>query len=126
LLQNSPINWVVLTGNGTKLKIRWRLTLTIKHCSAPWSEAHTHPLTPVLTHLSFRWTLPSRAKIFFTRVGHSKYHKISYPEFILISNVKENFTKGASKKDNPKELFSIKYTELQINSQMLFGDPKSA
>jgi hypothetical protein len=62
LFQNSPTNWVVLTGNGNKQKTRRRLTLTIKHCPAPWSEAHTHRLTPVPTHLSFRWTLPLRMK----------------------------------------------------------------
>ncbi len=27
LFQNTPINWVELTGNGNKLKTRWRLTL---------------------------------------------------------------------------------------------------
>jgi hypothetical protein len=58
LFHNSPINWVELTGNGNKLKTRWRLTLTIKYCPAPWSEAYTHRLTPVSTHLSFRWTQP--------------------------------------------------------------------
>ncbi len=58
LYQNSPKNWVELTGNRNKLKTRWRLTLKIKHCPAPWSEAHTHRLTPVSTHLSFHWTLP--------------------------------------------------------------------
>jgi hypothetical protein len=30
----------------------------IKYCPAPRSEAYTHRLTPVSTHLSFRWTLP--------------------------------------------------------------------
>jgi hypothetical protein len=30
----------------------------IKYCPAPRSEAHTHRLTPVSTHLSFSWTLP--------------------------------------------------------------------
>jgi hypothetical protein len=34
----------------------------MKYCPAPRSEAHTHRLRPVSTHLSFRWTLPLRQK----------------------------------------------------------------
>jgi hypothetical protein len=35
----------------------------IKYCPAPRSEAYTHRLTPVSTHLSFRWTLPLSSEV---------------------------------------------------------------
>jgi hypothetical protein len=39
-------------------KNKMEANFKIKHCPAPQSEAHTHRLTHVSTHLSFRWTLP--------------------------------------------------------------------
>ncbi len=58
LIQNSPVNWTVLTGNGNMAKPRWNLNKLTKKCTAPQSEAPTLLLTPFSTQLSFRWTLP--------------------------------------------------------------------
>jgi hypothetical protein len=58
--QNSPITWAVLTGNGNMAKPRRNPNKTTKDCPAPQSKAPTLLLTPFLTHLSFRWTLPLR------------------------------------------------------------------
>jgi hypothetical protein len=46
-------------------KPRRNLIKTTKECPAPRSEAYTHRLTPVSTHLSFRWTLPLKTFHYF-------------------------------------------------------------
>jgi hypothetical protein len=53
LIQNSPIIFTVLTGNGNMAKPRWNLNKTTKECIAPQSEAPTLLLTPFSTHLVF-------------------------------------------------------------------------
>jgi hypothetical protein len=58
--QNLPINWAVLTGNGNTANIRWRRINTAEQCPASQSKANTQQLALLLTHLSFRWTLPLR------------------------------------------------------------------
>jgi hypothetical protein len=54
---NLPLNWAVLTGNGNMTK-QYEGELKKKECPAPRSVAYTLVLTPLSTHLSFRWTLP--------------------------------------------------------------------
>jgi hypothetical protein len=39
-------------------KKRWRRFKKVKDCPAPWPEGNTQRLALLLTHLSFRWTLP--------------------------------------------------------------------
>jgi hypothetical protein len=43
-LQNLPIYWAVLTGNGNKANIRWRRIKKAKKCPAPRSVANTQRL----------------------------------------------------------------------------------
>jgi hypothetical protein len=56
--QNSPIIWAILTGNGKRYKQEGDHLKRQKKHPAPRYEANTHRKTPLLTHLSFRWTLP--------------------------------------------------------------------
>jgi hypothetical protein len=51
----------------------------MKHCPAPRSEAYTHRLTPVSTHLSFRWTLPLSCLGILVHIIRQKHTAIDFP-----------------------------------------------
>ncbi len=91
LLQKSPNNFAVLTGNGNTFDTRRRQIKNSKQCPAPQSQANTQRLALFQTHLSFRWTLPltSTDKCNLSPVscktGHCKYEiKLSPKRFFFV------------------------------------------
>jgi hypothetical protein len=67
-LNSLPLIWGVLAKNGNIVKTRLRQSKMTKEWPAPWSGAYTHVIRPLLTQLSFRWTLPlKQVLIKFTR-----------------------------------------------------------
>jgi hypothetical protein len=86
LIQNLPIIFTMLTGNGNMAKPRWNLNKTTKERPAPQSEAPTLLLTLFSTHLSFRWTLPLRYYVHIRRIPKSFNTRTAY---LMISKSNE-------------------------------------
>ncbi len=103
--QNSPIILAVLARNGNMAKSRWNPNKTTTECPAPQSETPTLLLTPFLSHLSFRWTLPLNSVfslltlLFRFEAKQIKHFFVSF-HFTLCYTVKQNYHGYRLKKQN--------------------------